>query len=160
VFGVPWLIITGSGFDDWIYWHFFTITINYNSSNRWASKTRSIPYWTTSVFSSAVSNLVLIYESVTSSASVVRWLTLHSGTLDSLTNVKWLNSLSDQPFITRGQTDERSQPRTIHLLLRIFVAAGMCLPKRCLAMDHSGFQASCHNIIISLHLDLPIDLFS
>jgi hypothetical protein len=32
VFGVAWLIIMGSGFDDWIYWHFFTITINYYSS--------------------------------------------------------------------------------------------------------------------------------
>jgi hypothetical protein len=28
-----WLIIMGSGFDDWVYWHFFTITLNYNSSN-------------------------------------------------------------------------------------------------------------------------------
>jgi hypothetical protein len=35
-------------------------------------KTRSIPYWTTSVFSSAVIDLVLIYESVTSSVSVAR----------------------------------------------------------------------------------------
>jgi hypothetical protein len=42
------------------------------------TKTRSIPYWTTSVFSSTVTDLVLIYESVTSSASVVRWLTLHT----------------------------------------------------------------------------------
>jgi hypothetical protein len=32
VSGVPWLIITGSGLDDWIYWHIFTITTNYNSS--------------------------------------------------------------------------------------------------------------------------------
>jgi hypothetical protein len=31
-----------------------------------------------SVFSFTVTDLVLIYESVTSSASVVRWLTLHS----------------------------------------------------------------------------------
>jgi hypothetical protein len=23
----------GSGFDDWVYWHFFTITFNYNSSH-------------------------------------------------------------------------------------------------------------------------------
>jgi hypothetical protein len=36
---------------------FFTITINYNSSNQWLSKTRSIPYWTTNVFSSAVTDL-------------------------------------------------------------------------------------------------------
>jgi hypothetical protein len=32
IFWIPWLIITGSGFHDWIYWHFITITINYNSS--------------------------------------------------------------------------------------------------------------------------------
>jgi hypothetical protein len=32
VFGVLWLTITGSGYDDWVYWHFFTITINHNSS--------------------------------------------------------------------------------------------------------------------------------
>jgi hypothetical protein len=29
--GLAWRIITGSGFDDWLYWHFFTITVNYNS---------------------------------------------------------------------------------------------------------------------------------
>jgi hypothetical protein len=34
--------------------------------NQWLSNTRSIPYWTTSVFSSAVTDLVLIYESLTS----------------------------------------------------------------------------------------------
>jgi hypothetical protein len=32
VSGVRWLIIMGSGLDDGIYWHFFTITTNYNSS--------------------------------------------------------------------------------------------------------------------------------
>jgi hypothetical protein len=54
--------------------------------NPWLPKTRSVPYWTTSVFSSAVTDFVPIYESVTSSASAVRWLTLHSWTLNSLTN--------------------------------------------------------------------------
>jgi hypothetical protein len=29
---IPWIIIMGSRFDDWIYWHFFTVTTNYNSS--------------------------------------------------------------------------------------------------------------------------------
>jgi hypothetical protein len=33
----------GSGFDDWIYWHFFTITDNYNSSHI------ELP-WTTSIW--------------------------------------------------------------------------------------------------------------
>jgi hypothetical protein len=85
--GYTWLIITVLdwmiGFTDTS----ITITLNfnnYNSSHRWLSRTPSIPYWTTSVFSSTVTDSVLIHESVTSSASVVRWLTLHSWTL--LTN--------------------------------------------------------------------------
>jgi hypothetical protein len=80
VSGGPWLIITGFGLDDWMYWHFYC---NYSylqsiitAQNRWLPKTRSTPSWTTSVFSSTVNDLVLIYGSVTSSASVVRWLTL------------------------------------------------------------------------------------
>jgi hypothetical protein len=31
--GLAWLIITGSGLDDWICWHFFKITVNYSSSH-------------------------------------------------------------------------------------------------------------------------------
>jgi hypothetical protein len=31
--GLAWLIIMGSGFDDWVYWHSFTITVVYNSSH-------------------------------------------------------------------------------------------------------------------------------
>jgi hypothetical protein len=42
-----------------------SITIT-TAHNQWLPKTRSIPYWTTSIFSSIVSDLVLIYESVTS----------------------------------------------------------------------------------------------
>jgi hypothetical protein len=29
--GFVWRKIMGSGFDDWVYWHFFTITVDYNS---------------------------------------------------------------------------------------------------------------------------------
>jgi hypothetical protein len=50
--------------------------------DQWLSNIRSIPYWTMSVFSSTVTDLGLICESVTSSASVVRWLALHSWTLN------------------------------------------------------------------------------
>jgi hypothetical protein len=47
-----------------------TITIKYDSSQSMTgSKTRSIPYWTVSVFSSTVTDLVLIYESVVSYAA-------------------------------------------------------------------------------------------
>jgi hypothetical protein len=30
--GLAWLIIMGFRFDDWVYWHFFTITVDYYSS--------------------------------------------------------------------------------------------------------------------------------
>jgi hypothetical protein len=92
----------------WISWlvylRFFTITINYDIRQQWLSATRSVPYWTTSVFSSAVTDLVLIYESVTYSASVGRWLTLHSWTLNywtasefSYERISWIESES---FVT------------------------------------------------------------
>jgi hypothetical protein len=54
VFMVPWLIRTGSGLDDWIYWHFLVqsrlITIRYKNSQSifsrtllpWRSRTHSI----------------------------------------------------------------------------------------------------------------------
>jgi hypothetical protein len=88
--------------------------------NQCLSKTRSIPYWTTIVFSSTATNLVPIYESVISSASVVRWLTIHSWTLNwtielpsqfsydwmiELTNeLSWtLESIMCPPFITLGE---------------------------------------------------------
>jgi hypothetical protein len=59
--------------------------------NQWLFKTRSILYWTTSVYSSTVTDLVLIYESVTSSAFVVCWLTLHRWTLNFSRILLWLN---------------------------------------------------------------------
>jgi hypothetical protein len=84
--GCAWLIITGSGLNSWIYWHFFTVTCNYNSSQSmtaWDSLHSLLDY---ECLLSCVTDLVLIYESVTSSASVVRCLTLHSWTLNSLTD--------------------------------------------------------------------------
>jgi hypothetical protein len=59
------------------------------------NKAGSIPYWTTSVFSYSVTDLVLIYESVASSVSLVRWLTLHSRT----PNHDW--KLTDFPCTTQ-----------------------------------------------------------
>jgi hypothetical protein len=108
-----------------------TITINYNhikqtGHNRWLSKTRSIAYWITIVFSSTVTDLVLIYESVTSSASVVLWLTLYCWTLNSLTNdFEWTHELT--LLHTSGWTEERSPPRTVRLLLFISSVATKCV---------------------------------
>jgi hypothetical protein len=33
VSGLAWLIIMRSGLDDWIYWHFFTVAMNYDFSH-------------------------------------------------------------------------------------------------------------------------------
>jgi hypothetical protein len=93
-----------------IYWHFFTITINYTSSQS-MTKTCSIPNQATDVFFSTVTGLVLIYESVTSSASVVRWLTLHSWTLSY--SYEWIDEFTNElSFITRDE-----QKRDHHLKL-------------------------------------------
>jgi hypothetical protein len=102
VFGVPWLIMLGSEWDDWIYWRLLLQSplIQYilTAHSRWLPKTSC----TTSVFSSVVNDLFLIYESVTSRAFVVRWLTLHIWTFNWTIEVwncrlnslmtEWLNS--------------------------------------------------------------------
>jgi hypothetical protein len=53
---VPWRIIMCSGFIDAT----ITVTLNYNhlirAHSRWLSKTRSVPSWTMSVFSSTVAD--------------------------------------------------------------------------------------------------------
>jgi hypothetical protein len=81
--GSEWRILMGPGLDDWIYWHFFTTTSNYNSSQS-MTKTRFYSLLDYECLLFWVTDLDLIYESVTSSASDVRWLTLHSWTLNFL----------------------------------------------------------------------------
>jgi hypothetical protein len=69
----------------WIGWlDLLVLLYNYNQLYQ-LPKTRSIPCWTTSVFSSTLTDLVLVYELVTSLAYVVLWLTFHSWTMNSLT---------------------------------------------------------------------------
>jgi hypothetical protein len=72
--------------------------------NLWLPKTRPILYWTTSVFSSAVTDLVLIYELVTSSASDVRRLTsqLSEFSCNWIIELSWTESES---YVT---TDDQS----------------------------------------------------
>jgi hypothetical protein len=78
------------------------LIINYNSSQSMTVQDSYIPYWITSVFPSAVTDLVLIYESVTSSAFVVHWLTLDGWTLNSyecrVKNLLRLNSRMTAPL--------------------------------------------------------------
>jgi hypothetical protein len=155
--GVPWRIITGSGSDDWIYWHFFIIT---TAHSHWLPKTRSIPYWTTCVFSSTATDLVLIYESVIFSASVVRWLTFHSRTLDFLRILlRWNQSSLHSCFYSlariRGKCLLLARIRgtfvdsvDMESAFRTKSVSTNPHPHRshCLGIDYSGFQASCHII--------------
>jgi hypothetical protein len=102
--------------DDWIYWHLFTIIINYNSSQSMA-KTHSIPFWTTSVFSSTVTDFVLIYESVTFSTA-----TALNDTVLRMTPTEFTNELS---FITSGEPN-MSPCLTVRLLLCYSIASETC----------------------------------
>jgi hypothetical protein len=67
VWWVPWRTITGSGLDDWICWHFFKISINYNSSKSMtvSDSLHFLLDYKRLLF--CVTDLILIYESLTSS---------------------------------------------------------------------------------------------
>jgi hypothetical protein len=91
-----------------------TITRNYNRLQQLTIDDclRLAPFLTGLRLSSTVTDLVLIYESVISSASVVGWLTLHSWTFSSLPNdFQWTLLYNSR------RTEERLPPRTIRLLL-------------------------------------------
>jgi hypothetical protein len=144
VFWVSWLIITGSGLDDWIYWHFY---YNYSSlqsiitaNNRWLPKTRSIHYWTTSVF-------FLVF--------LLLWLTWFWFANPSLTNHQRRMNSTGLCYICPLKLSNNSsfitpcEPKRDHHLEQ-FVSYNLCircygyrfLASRCLAMDCSDFQAT------------------
>jgi hypothetical protein len=107
--------------------------------NQWLTTTRSIPYWSTSVFSSIVMN-------------DERWITAHT-----------LNSMNDESLATEIYLTEltsrcpeyRSPPQTVpsfcyYLFCPLLrnnrgptvdcVTSRMCFPKRCLANGHIPSQ--------------------
>jgi hypothetical protein len=92
------------------------ITITYiTAHNQWLSKTRSIPSWTVSVFSSFVIDLVLIYESLTSSVSVVRSITRLQS--DWLHVHEWHTNQLCVLFYTSVRTEYRTLSSTVHVIL-------------------------------------------
>jgi hypothetical protein len=135
-----WLIITGSGLDDWIYLHFFPVKINYNSS-------QSVTLWD-SLYS------LLDYECLLFCCD--EWRTKNFFRINS---AERFHVSSVYNF---GRSEYRPPLRTFschsiiicvlsvatkrsNLLLSNGVPAvdcvtsRMCLPNRCLAMDYSGF---------------------
>jgi hypothetical protein len=124
---------------------FLTITINYNpfitAHSQWMLETRSIPCWPTRIFSSTVTDLVLIYESIASSASVVCWLALHIWTLNCWTafsvllhlNHKWTDWTCEpitSPIYNSGWTEWRSRPETAGLLFGVYLLLQNIRPSR------------------------------
>jgi hypothetical protein len=106
-----------------------TITFNftYNSSNQCL---RLAPFLHRLRMSSIVTDLVLIFESVTCSASGVRWLTLHSWVPDfwillrltqdgfSFTNESRISYI---PFYNSVRTEDRTLPLIVHAILRMSI---------------------------------------
>jgi hypothetical protein len=143
-----------SGFDDWTYWHFFTITINYDSSQ------------TMTIYDSLHSLLdykCLLQRMTNDKSLLTHWTPAEC----SIKKILWMNHNS---FITSRQSEYKSPCQNGSLILLLFVLSiGMkrsslllsnrgptvdcvtsriCLLKRCLAMDYYGFQASRQNIDI------------
>jgi hypothetical protein len=136
----------GSGFDDWVYWHFFTITVNYNSpqtelllndvclTNPW--RISGIREWTP------------FYNCQR---------TVQRSPPPRVPLLLLVNALSrKRAWTVPYQTDNSVSNSTVSAFRR-------CLKSRCLANDlsslsrkrvmashylamgYSGFQASCHN---------------
>jgi hypothetical protein len=59
-----------------------------------------------------------------------------------------VDSLLQRLFTAPLRSNEHNADHIKHrfLFLPAFAYAGMCLLSRCLAMNYSGFQASCHNM--------------
>jgi hypothetical protein len=122
--------ITGSGLDDWIYWHFYH---NYNQLQQLTINgcLRLAPFLT----GLRVPSLPL--RRITNEES------LATEPMNFLTNAEWLNSRElnwtelNSSFVPWKRTEYRSSTRTFRLLLRLFVATGTWLPNCCLAMDYS-----------------------
>jgi hypothetical protein len=106
-----------------------------------------VPYWTTSVFSSTVADLVLIYESVNSSASVVRWLTLHNWTLNY-----WISCNSCQLRLFYNFGANRIYKLLSHHVLAVpllfcFSLFNSCRRNRYPAMGFSAAIYCCRNLL-------------
>jgi hypothetical protein len=102
--------------------------------NQRLPKTRSVPYWTTSVFSSTVTDSVLIYELITyeSLRANDEWIMRNQSPLNSLEpNISNSWSITASCPLLRNVCQSRGDAL---ISTRVFVAEGTCLRNPYLAM--------------------------
>jgi hypothetical protein len=113
--------------------------------NPWMSKISSILNYEHLPF--CVTDLVLIYESVTSLASVIRWLALHSWTFNFHTAAELRLSWNE---LTSRRTECKS-PRLKFLSNSVCIRYhGNVLPNRCPALDYSATNSYSGNMLPEL----------
>jgi hypothetical protein len=141
-----------SGFDDLVYWHFFTITVNYESSHIELLlndlRLLSDEYSMKNILNSRVKPL---YHCVgTEQRSPPPMVLLLLSRMRCLGKVyeplprKMDNSVSASPI----RNFRRCLPSRCLANGGSGLARKCVLVSRCLALDYSGFQASCHNTYI------------
>jgi hypothetical protein len=115
--GLACLIILGSESDEWMYWHFFTITVNYNSSHiellLKAVCLANLSLSRTDLYCSRIQECTAFYN-------------CHAAGID----VTMLNS-SSVPLSCHGKA-----------FVNIRCRGNKCLPSRCLANGHILSQQS------------------
>jgi hypothetical protein len=111
---LAWLIIMGSGLDDWIYWYFTIV----KSHNQWLSTTCSIPCWTTSVFSSTdwLDSDLRIGHFFSFRCPLVNTPQLNTQLLNSLT-IESLEFNEWTLFYNFGRIKYRPRHRTVRVLV-------------------------------------------
>jgi hypothetical protein len=123
------------------------------AQNQWLSKTCSIPYWTTSVFSSTVTDLVPIYESVTSSTATALRMTRTElkNELFFITSVEPNKSHYALQFLYYSLIPLPLKRVLVNLWLAMDFSSVRC-ENLCLAscwfwLHYSGLQVLSHNIL-------------
>jgi hypothetical protein len=125
--GFTWLIIMGSGFVDWVYWHFYTITFNFNGSH--------IEFRLNNV--SLVNALWRICYCPERHLSD-EWISEESARL--LYRLAHIHGNPCKWFVVRRMCLAKRWLLSNRGSTIACITSGICLPKRCLADDHIPSQ--------------------
>jgi hypothetical protein len=151
-FMAAWLLLTGSGLDDWIYWRLplqsLVITINYNKSQSifsrtllpWLPRTRSILVLVLQMASDLQLDYLYIFSRRTHRKHIrcpaMNICELHRKDL-------FLYCCIYSALHSNGRYS---------IVACVFVAAGMCLPGHCLSTCHNMFWPTYYFFRRHMHL--------